>query len=157
MEKAKSIAKSKSWKFPKKYFEYKKQILIKDTNVVGNVYFSNYIQWHGEVRESFFNKHPLALEFMQKNPHIVFVTAEVHHHFIENSYLGDKLVIRCNSRDIYKSSFKLVFKFYNEKNNKKIGEGWQKICFLDSSLKSPTAIPQIILDLIEPVKEVQEL
>ncbi|OGW84443.1 MAG: hypothetical protein A3C35_02835 [Omnitrophica bacterium RIFCSPHIGHO2_02_FULL_46_11] len=141
------------WKFPKDKFVYEKQVLIKQTNMLGNTYFSNYIEWHGEARERFFLEHPSALEYLKENAHIAMVTYCIYHRFIENMYFGDRVRIELQSREIQKHSLVLVFRYYRSGTDQLIGEGWQKVCFSNTETNQLSPVPQIFLDLVESVVE----
>jgi enediyne core biosynthesis thioesterase len=141
------------WKFPEDRFVYERTILFKQTNALGNTYFANYFEWQGEAREKLLLEHPAARHFMQANPHIALITYAAYHKFSENTYFGDRVRIEVNSRDVEKNSVYLVFRYFNAETNKLIGEGWQKICFSDVKKNQLCSVPQIILDLLEPIKE----
>ena len=142
-----------NWKFPGKKFIYKKAVLIKQTNMLGNTYFSNYIEWMGEARESLFLTHPAASIFLSENANISMITQIVHHRFLENSFFGDQIRIEVTTKDILDHSLILVFRYFNEANEKLIGDGWQKVCFWDKETNKPCKMPQILLDLAIPLKE----
>lgn len=141
------------WRYPDKKFCVEKDILIKQTNVLGNTYFSNYVEWQGEVREKFLLQHPAATEFLKLNPHIMMITYSLFHNFIKHTFFGDRVRIELTSRDIAKNSAFLVFNYFNVRTEEKVGSGWQKICFSDASTNSICAIPQIFLDLLLPVDQ----
>lgn len=141
------------WRYPEKKFVYEKTVLIKQTNVMGNTYFSNFVEWQGEAREKLFLSHPAALTFLKENPHIVLVTHTLHHRFLANAYFGDTIRIELTTRDILDYSLRIVFRFYHSATNVFIGEGWQKICFVDARHNQPCKIPQIFLDLAVSIQE----
>ena len=141
------------WKYPEEKFIYEKIVLIKQTNVLGNTYFANYIEWEGEAREKFFLTHPAALEFLKTNPSIVMITHSLFHRFFANAYFGDHIRIEVTSKDILDYSLVLVFRHYKVDPDLLIGEGWQKICFSDTRSNQLCPVPQIILDLAEPIRE----
>ena len=139
------------WRFPRKVFSYERDVTLKQTNAFGNTYFANYIEWQGEAREKFLLQHPDTLIYLKTNPHIVLITCCVYHRYIENTFFGDCVRIEVGSRDILKYSFVLVFRYFNKANGRWIGEGWQKVCFRNIKTSLICEIPQLILDLIEPV------
>lgn len=142
-----------NWKYSEKKFIYEKSVLIKQTNVLGNTYFANYIEWEGEARERFFLSHPAALEFLKSYPNIVMITHSLFHRFFANTYFGDRVRIELTSKDILDYSLVVVFRHYKIDTNLLIGEGWQKICFMDSNTDRLCSLPRIILDLAESIKE----
>lgn len=145
------------WKFPHTKFAYERDVLLKQTNLLGNTYFSNYVEWQGEAREKFLLVHPAAKEFLATNPHLAMITYCVYQRFITNSFFGDRIRIEVNSRDLEKHSLVLVFRYYNCKDNSLVAEGWQKICFSDTQKNELCSIPQIFIDLAEPVLEREQI
>lgn len=141
------------WKFPDKKFIYRKTVLIKQTNMLGNTYFSNYIDWMGEAREQLFLLHPAASAFMRENNNIFMITHTLHHEFLDNSFFGDQIRIEMTAKDMLDYSLILVFRYLNEANEKLIGEGWQKVCFWNKQTNKPCKVPQILLDLAKPLCE----
>ncbi|MCB9800422.1 MAG: hypothetical protein H6757_06655 [Candidatus Omnitrophica bacterium] len=142
---------TREWKYPNSKFICEKQILIKQTNIFGNTYFSNFIEWQGEAREKFLLEHPNSEQFLRENTTLRLVTHSLQHTFKNNAYLGDRIRIEVTSKNILKYSFLLNFKYFNIKNELLIGEGMQKIGFYDEKLKGLCAVPQFFLDLIIPV------
>jgi len=140
------------WKFPDRKFVCTKDITFKQTNVMGNTYFSNYIEWQGEAREKLFLSHPAAGVFLLDNPHIFLITHSLYHKFIAHSFFGDQLKIEVTTKDIMDYSVTMIFEYWNARTEKKIGEGWQKVCFWDRKINKPCKIPQIFLDLAIPIK-----
>ena len=141
------------FRFPKNKFVFEKQVLIKQTNVLGNTYFANYIEWEGEAREKFFLSHPEATEFLKAHSNILMVTHSLFHRFHSNSYFGDVVRIELTTRNILDYSLVIVFRHSKHVKNILVGEGWQKICFFDKTANRPCPIPRIFLDLAESVKE----
>lgn len=141
------------WKFPGKKFEFEKQITLKQTNSFTNTYFANYVEWQGEARERLLLQHPKAVEFLRDNPHVILITYCVYHRFVENTFFGDKVRLEVTSRDIQKYNVVLIFRYWNVATGHLVGEGWQKVCFRDMKKNSICEVPQLILDLVEPIRE----
>ena len=141
------------WKFPEKKYSCEKLITFKQTNIMGNTYFSNYVEWQGEAREKLLLCHPAAGAFMKQNPHIFLITHSLGHRFITNTYFGDRLRIDITSKNIMDYSLMLVFRYRGIPSEQLIGEGWQKVCFWDRQLNRPCKTPQFFLDLAEPLLE----
>jgi len=134
-------------------FIFKKTVLIKNTNIFGNTYFTNYIDWQGEVRESFFLKQPTASRYLKKNPDILLVTHSLHHRFLSNTFLGDVVRIEMTTRDIFQYSLTIIFHYFNDATSKPIGEGWQKICFMKRNAIGHCKVPPFFLRLALSIKE----
>src|SRR3989338_6102491 len=97
------------WRYPERKYVYEKTVLIKQTNIFGNTYFSNYIEWQGEAREKFFLSHPAAAAFLKGNPDLILITHSLFHRLVENTFFGEKICIEITTREIQKYSFQLIF------------------------------------------------
>lgn len=135
-------------------FWFEKVILLKDTNLMGNVYFANFALWQGELRELILLSHPHFKEEMAKMPDLKMITHSMYHRFLHEVTFGDTLTIRVNSREIKKTSLILVFRYFLKQNNKiSVGEGWQRIAFADLKTGNPCYIPGFIRELAEAMEE----
>ena len=141
------------WKFPGLKFVFEKPILLKETNIMGNTYYDNYITWQGEARERLLLNHPDLPQWMKLNPHIKMMTHSTHHRFFKETTFGDIVRIEATTREIKYCSFIMVFRFFNSRLNELLGEGWQRICFSNLKTNKLCPIPRLILDLIEPLQE----
>lgn len=140
-------------KLSNKYFLLEKIIFLKDTNLMGNTYFSNYVLWQGEAREAYLMTHPNFREEMQKNQYTKMITHSLYHRFIQETTLGDMVQIKMNTRELKHCSFVIVFKYYNKLTNDFLGEGWQRITFSDVRTGNLTTIPAFIKELALAIKE----
>ena len=134
-------------------FKFIKSVLLKHTNFMRNAYFSNYVEWQGDTRESFFLAQPQAVAFMKANPHIAMVTHSLGHRFIMDTYYGDQIQIGMTTKDILDYSVILLFKYHHLENQNLIGEGWQKICFRDTLREELCRIPPILVELAKTIHE----
>ena len=140
-------------KLPNKYFSIEKTILLKETNLMGNTYFANYVVWQGEARETYLLSHPRFPEEFAKNQHIKMITHSVYHRFIHETTFGDVVQIKMTSREIKHCSFIMVYRYYNKRTTVFLGEGWQRITFADLRTGNLTVIPIFIQELILAICE----
>ena len=120
---------------------------LKQSNATQNIYFSNYIEWQGAVRERWFFEN-ISSDMLQQQG--VFVTKRVEHNYLREGFPFQTVRCDLNVRDIQKCSFTLVFKFYI--GAELIGEGKQKIAFLDHQ-KKLARLPKTALDKIRLFEE----
>lgn len=149
-------AKETPVQLPNKHFSIEKTVFLKDTNLMGNTYFANYIIWQGEAREASLMAHPNFREEMQKNQHIKMITHSLYHRFVQETTFGDVVEIRVTTREIKHCSLVLVFRYYNKKTMAFLGEGWQRLTFVDYRTANLTAMPNFIRDLAIAIKEDSE-
>jgi len=82
-------------------------VTLKDTNVFGNVYFSNYIEYQGVVREKFLLATLPEIHEMLSKTRIALATIETYHHFLSSVYFGDTLVAELTTSEINGASCRL--------------------------------------------------
>jgi CheY-like chemotaxis protein/acyl-CoA thioesterase FadM len=139
--------------FPDNCFLIEKTVLLRDTNLMGNTYFANYIMWQGEVREAILMTHPNFAEEMQKNKHIKMITHSIYHRFVQETTFCDIVQIKMTTREIKHCSLVLVFRYYNKITGAFLGEGWQRLTFADLRTGSLATIPNFIRELAIAIKE----
>lgn len=76
-----------------RYFEYRHTVGFEETNLVGNVYYVNYLRWQGRCREMFLQRHcPGLLAELQAD--LKLFTLKVDCEFYAELTAFDELVIR---------------------------------------------------------------
>jgi enediyne biosynthesis thioesterase len=135
-------------------FTTDKIITIKDTNVFGNVYFSNYIEYQGEIREKFLlSSFPDINKFFTKRK-LRLVTIDVYNKFISSSYFGDTLLIELTTSDLNAATCKLNINFKNKATGEMVGEGYQRLVIVNSKGKA-IKVPEILRELLDFYQEVE--
>ncbi|MCP4114289.1 MAG: hypothetical protein GY737_02595 [Desulfobacteraceae bacterium] len=136
-------------------FQTEVTVTLKDTNVFGNVYFSNYIQYQGVVREKFFlEKVPELHELLTANS-LRLVTIDTYNKFINNSYFGDILLVELTTSEIAGASCKLNITFKNKETGELVGEGYQRVCIVGATGRV-MRIPAELLDILDFYQEIKE-
>lgn len=75
------------------YYEYRHIIGFAETNLVGNVYYTNYLSWQGRCRELFLHDHaPDVLEELQRG--LALVTVRVSCEFLNELVAFDQVAVR---------------------------------------------------------------
>jgi enediyne biosynthesis thioesterase len=135
-------------------FTTEKVITFKDTNLFGNVYFSNFIEYQGEIREKFFlSSFPDLNELLAKRK-IRLVTIDVYNKFINSAYFGDTLLIELTTSDLNAATCKLNINFKNKTTGKLVGQGYQRLSIVNSKGKV-IRVPEILRELLDFYQEVK--
>lgn len=75
------------------YFEYRHTVGFAETNLVGNVYFTNYLSWQGRCRELFLLENaPDVLAELQQG--LALVTVRVSCEFLNELVAFDQVAVR---------------------------------------------------------------
>ena len=77
-------------------YEYKHVVSFDETNLVGNVYYSNHVRWQGLCREMFLYEHaPETLTALKHG--LVLVTVRVQCEYLAELFALEQLIIECAS------------------------------------------------------------
>jgi enediyne biosynthesis thioesterase len=93
-----------------RYYEYRHVVGFEETNLVGNVYYVNYIRWQGRCRELFLLENASdVLDDMRVSLKLFTLTAECE--FIAEIAAFDELSIRMRSEDLTQTQIGLAFDY----------------------------------------------
>lgn len=99
-----------------KTYIYEHIVSFEETNLVGNVYFANFIKWQGKCREMFIRDNaPEVLK--QLNEDLALVTVNVNAEFYEELYAFDVVRIKLYLKEIVQNRVKMVFEYYKVKDD----------------------------------------
>ena len=129
-------------------------VTLKDTNVFGNVYFSNYIEYQGTIREKFLLASVPDLHEMLAKTHVRLVTIDTYNKFISNAYFGDILLLELTTSDINAATCKLNITFKNKTTGKLVGKGYQRFCVVSSKGKV-MRLPEALLGPLDFYQEIE--
>lgn len=74
-------------------YEYAHLVTLEETNLVGNVYFTNYLRWQGHCRERFLAERAPGL-VRALNDGLILVTVSCHCEYFSELYAMDRVDIR---------------------------------------------------------------
>lgn len=98
------------------YYEYRHVVGFEETNLVGNVYYANYIRWQGRCRELFVHEHaPDVLDALQCD--LALVTTHVSCDYLAELYAFDELAIRMQLAGLTQNRITMHFEYW------RIGDG----------------------------------
>ncbi len=124
---------------------------LSNTNLIGNVYFSNYYSWQKILKDKLiFKISPDLLLGKGEEGELVGIEIKVDH--LREAMPFDQIICRMYITEIYENALHLYFEYFREENNKlltKLAVGNQKAYWMkkDSLNKlKPMQLPQKILD-----------
>jgi enediyne core biosynthesis thioesterase len=93
-----------------KYFEYLHTVGFEETNIVGNVYYVNYLRWQGRCREMFLKQRaPDVLAELQDD--LKLFTLKVDCEFFAEITAFDELSIRMRLVDLAQTQIEFSFDY----------------------------------------------
>jgi enediyne biosynthesis thioesterase len=98
------------------YYEYRYLVGFEDTNLVGNVYYANYIRWQGRCREMFLRDHaPDVLDDLRADLKLFTIKCECE--YLAEIGAFDELSIRMRLEELTQTQIAFAFDYV------RIGDG----------------------------------
>ncbi|GAB3516292.1 acyl-CoA thioesterase [Phytohabitans suffuscus] len=94
----------------KKYYEYRHVVGFEETNLVGSVYYADYVRWQGRCREMFLLEHaPDVLDELHDDLKLVTVESEYEH--LAGIAAFDEVSIRMRLERLTQSQISFAFDY----------------------------------------------
>ncbi len=94
----------------KEYYEFRHLVGFEETNLVGNVYYVNYLRWQGRCRELFLREHaPEVIEDIRSD--LKLFTLKVDCEFLAEITAFDELSIRMRLEDLTRTQIGFAFDY----------------------------------------------
>lgn len=136
-----------------KAYELRHIVGFEETNLVGNVYYTNFLKWQGRAREMFLRDHaPQVLEELANG--LALATVRCACDYLAELEAFDEIAIRMRLGGILQNRINLLFEYYRlgPDGEELVARGEQQVaCMRREGTKAvPTAIPA---QLREALKE----
>ena len=138
-----------------KAYEYTHIVSFEETNLVGNVYYANYILWQGRCREMFLYHHaPDVIDQIADG--LALVTVNVSCQYLAELFAFDTVIIAMQLKAIVQNRITMGFEYWRVSGQQKtlvaIGEQ-QAACMRREEGKSvATAIPPSLRNALDAYK-----
>lgn len=134
------------------YYEYRHIISFADTNLVGNVYFTNHLNWQGRCREMFLRDHaPEVIDELQRD--LALVTVRVSCEYLAELVAFDELVIRMRLASHTQNRATMSFEYWRQKGNSEelIARGEQQIACMrrNGEQLAPAPFPKALQEALD--------
>jgi len=128
-----------------KYYEYRHLVGFEETNLVGNVYYVNYLRWQGRCREMFLrDRAPAVLEDLRDD--LKLFTLKVECEFMVEIGAFDELSIRMRLEDLTQTQIGFAFDYVRLRHGLEelIARGRQRIACMrgPNTDTKPTRVPE---------------
>jgi enediyne core biosynthesis thioesterase len=136
------------------YYEIRHSVGFEDTNLVGNVYYVNYLKWQGRCRELFLReKAPGVLVDMRDDLKLFTLKAECE--FFSEIAAFDELAVRMRSEELTQTQVQLGFDYVNLHQGGQetvVAHGVQRIVFMrgPNTKPVPSTVPTELRNALAP-------
>ena len=136
------------------YFEYLHTVGFEETNLVGNVYYVNYLRWQGRCREMFLkSRAPEILAELQDD--LKLFTLKVDCEFYAEITAFDELAIRMYLVDLVQTQLEFSFDYIRLDpggGESLVARGRQRVACMrgPNGRTAPTRVPEPLVRALEP-------
>ncbi|GAA2553213.1 acyl-CoA thioesterase [Winogradskya consettensis] len=138
----------------KPYFEHRHVVGFEETNLVGNVYYVNYLRWQGRCREMFLRERaPEILDDLQRD--LKLFTLRVDCEFFSELALFDELSIRMRLVDLAQTQVEFGFDYVRldgTGGETLVARGMQRIACMrgPNTRTEPSRVPDALVRALQP-------
>lgn len=137
------------------YFEYRFTTTFEETNLVGNIYFANYVLWQGKCREMFINEYcPDVADAI--NDGLGLITLDLSAQYVSQLFAFDKVVMRMSLEAQSASRLMMNFEYYKDEGGHLtlVCRGHQATAAMreENGVMVPVHFPDSMLEAIEEYK-----
>ena len=121
-------------------YEYRHIIGFQETNLVGNVYFTNHLAWQGRCREMFLRDHaPEIIPELTRG--LSLATVECACEYFAELTAFDEIVVRMRLAELVQNRIRLNFEYW--RGAELVARGAQQIACMkrDGKNLSPAPVP----------------
>jgi acyl-CoA thioesterase FadM len=139
---------------PRPYYEYRHLVGFEETNLVGNVYYVNYVRWQGRCREMFLrDKAPEVLADIRAD--LKLFTLKVDCEFLAEITAFDELSIRMRLEDLTQTQIGFAFDYVRLREGgveELIARGHQRVACMrgPNTDTRPSKVPAELLAALAP-------
>ncbi|HEV2377051.1 MAG TPA: acyl-CoA thioesterase [Streptosporangiaceae bacterium] len=138
------------------YFEYRHTVGFEETNIVGNVYYVNYLRWQGRCREMFLKQHAPDV-LAELNEGLKLFTLRVDCEFFAEITAFDDLAIRMRLIELGQTQLEFGFDYIHLPDAAADGEtlvarGRQRVaCMRGPKTRAvPARVPESLVRALGP-------
>ncbi|MEV0428264.1 acyl-CoA thioesterase [Micromonospora sp. NPDC050495] len=135
------------------YYEYRHVVGFEETNLVGNVYYVNYLRWQGRCRELFLRDHaPEVLAELRAD--LKLFTLRVDCEFVAEASAFDELAIRMRLAELTQTQLELAFDYLRvgADGEQLIARGRQRVACMrgPNGQTVPDRVPAALVRALRP-------
>jgi enediyne biosynthesis thioesterase len=139
-----------------RYYEYRHVVSFQETNLLGNVYYTNHLVWQGRCREMFLREHAPAI-IPELSRGLALATIRCACDYLAQLGAFDEVILRMRLTEIVQNRIALAFEYYRTKAGAEelVARGEQQIACMrrEGDRLLPTPLPASLRDALAEYAE----
>ena len=135
-----------------RYYEYRHVVGFQETNLVGNVYYTNHLAWQGRCRELFLREHaPEVIDELSNG--LALSTMSCSCEYFDELVAFDEVVVRMRLAELVQNRMRLTFEFW--RGEELVARGEHQIACMkrDGNKLAPAPVPQSLREALAAYAE----
>jgi enediyne core biosynthesis thioesterase len=134
-------------------YRYHHIVSFEETNLVGNVYYVNYLSWQGRCREMFLHDHaPEILTDLSQG--LALATVRVNCEYYSELFAFDQVSIRMHLGALTQNRITMLFEYWRVSDNGEelVAKGEQQVACMkrEGDKLTPTPMPAALYQALQP-------
>ena len=139
-----------------RYYEYRHVVSFEETNLVGNVYYTNHLSWQGRCRELFLREHaPEVINELSRGLSLATVSCSCE--YFAELMAFDEVIVRMRLAELVQNRISLGFEYWRSKGGGEelVARGSQQVACMkrDGEKLSPAPVPQALREALAAYAE----
>lgn len=132
-------------------YEYRHTVSFQETNLVGNVYYTNHLAWQGRCREMFLRDHaPEVIGELSRG--LALATVRCACEYFSELTAFDEVAVRMRLLELVQNRITLTFEYWRLKggNEELVARGEQQVAAMrrEGGRIVPTAVPAALREAL---------
>jgi enediyne core biosynthesis thioesterase len=137
-------------------YEYRHTVGFAETNLVGNVYYTNHLAWQGRCREMFLRDHaPDVIGELSRG--LALATVRCGCEYFAELTAFDEIIVRMRLAELVQNRITLAFEYWRVQGGVEelVARGEQQVACMkrDGKKLSPTPVPQTLREALAAYAE----
>jgi enediyne biosynthesis thioesterase len=123
-----------------RFYEYRHAVSFQETNLVGNVYYTHFLEWQGRCREMFLRDH--APEVIgELSGDLTLATVRCSCEYLAEVFVFDEIVVRMRLAELVQNRITLAFEYW--RGEELVARGEQQVACMKREGRRvvPTGVP----------------
>jgi enediyne core biosynthesis thioesterase len=138
------------------YYEYRHIVSFEETNLVGNVYYTNHLGWQGRCRELFLREHaPEVIQELSRG--LSLATMRCSCEYLAEITAFDEILVRMRLTELVQNRMALSFEYWRRRpdGEELIARGEQHVACMrrEQGRLAPAPLPASLRQALAPYSE----
>ena len=135
-----------------RYYEYRHCVSFQETNLVGNVYYTNHLGWQGRCRELFLRDHaPDVIDELSRG--LILATVRCSCEYFAELTVFDEVIVRMSLAELLQNRITLAFEYW--RGEELVARGEQQVACMkrEGERLVPAPVPPSLREALAAYSE----